>query len=305
MAAIPGSVTERVRFSNEGRIGTWLQAIPFLVLWVGFVLVPVVLLLVWSFWHETEFWMRPGFTLDAYRDFFSGVRFQVFLRTIRIAVITVLIILPFAYAFAFVMQRVLPVWERTIIFILLTAPFFTSFEARMFIWRSILGRTGLVNSLLVGSGLTSTPIDALLFTEGAVIFGLAVGYFPFMIFPILMSLGTIENQLIEASGDLGGSPWQTFREVILPLSFPGVMAGCIFVFVSVLGEAVISATPWWRLGDPAGPRHSRHAFRVPLPPRRRYVDRSHRPFAGAVLLLNRLLRGGRLLSMLSHERGEV
>ena len=64
------------------------------------------------------------------------------------------------------------------------------------------------------------------------VFGLAAGYFPFMVFPILMSLGTIENHLIEASGDLGGSPWQTFREVVLPLSFPGVMAGCIFVFVS-------------------------------------------------------------------------
>jgi ABC-type spermidine/putrescine transport system permease subunit I len=305
VAAIPGSVTERIRFSREGRIGTWLQAIPFLVLWVGFVLVPVVLLFVWSFWHETEFWMRPGFTLDAYRDFFSGVRFQVFIRTIRVAVITVLIILPFAYAFAFVMQRVLPLWERTVIFILLTAPFFTSFEARMFIWRSILGRTGLVNSLLVGSGLTSTPIDVLLFTEGAVIFGLAVGYYPFMIFPILMSLGTIENQLIEASGDLGGSPWQTFREVVLPLSFPGVMAGCIFVFVSILGEAVISqllgggSVTLLGLVIP----DTLFGFRYPLAAAMSTVLIALS--LGAVLLLNRLLRGGRLLSMLSHERGEV
>jgi spermidine/putrescine transport system permease protein len=200
---------------------------------------------------------------------------------------------------------VLPVWERTIIFILLTAPFFTSFEARMFIWRSILGRTGLVNSVLVGSGLSSTPIDALLFTEGAVIFGLAVGYFPFMIFPILMSLGTIENQLIEASGDLGGSPRQTFREVILPLSFPGVMAGCIFVFVSVLGEAVIpqllggGSVTLLGLVIP----DTLFGFRYPLAAAMSTVLIALS--LSAVLLLNRLLRGGRLLSMLSHERGEV
>lgn len=305
MATVPRGVDNRVRLSIPGQAGNWLQAVPFLVLWAGFVLVPVLLLLVWSFWRETEFWMEPAFTLDAYHSFFSGIRLQVFLRTVGFAVLTVLIILPFAYAFAFVMQRVLPLWERTLVFVLLTAPFFTSFEARMFIWRSILGRTGLVNSALTGSGLTSAPIEGLLFTDGAVIFGLAVGYFPFMIFPILMSLGTIENALFEASGDLGGSPWQTFREVVLPLSFPGVMAGCIFVFVSILGESVIPQL----LGGGSVTLLGRvipdtlFGFRYPLAAAMSTV--LILLSFGAVLVLNRLLGGGRLLSMLSHERSEV
>jgi ABC-type spermidine/putrescine transport system permease subunit I len=304
VAAIPGGVAINSRLDRESQAAKWLPAAPFILLWAIFVLAPIGLLFIWSFWHETEFWMRPGFTLEAYQNFFSGIRLQVFLRTLMFAALTVIIVLPIGYAFAFVMQRVLPTWERTLVFILLTAPFFTSFEARMFTWRSILGRTGLVNTALVGSGITDAPIDALLFSDGAVLFGLAVGYFPFMIFPILMSLATIDNALVEAGGDLGGSPWQVFRDLILPLSFPGVMAGCIFVFVSVLGETVVPQL----LGGGAVTLLGRvipdtlFGFRYPLAAAMSTILILFS--LGAVVLLNQLLGGSRLLSMLSHERQE-
>lgn len=288
---------------NRGS-GTWLQVAPFALFWGIFVVVPIGLLVMWSYWHEESFWMTPGFTLKAYATFFSGLRLQVLLRTVRVAVTATLIILAVAYPFAYVMERGLSPRGRLVMMILLTAPFFTSLEARTFIWRSILGRTGLINSALIALGLIRAPLDGLLFSEGAVLVGLLSGYFPFMVFPIWMSLSTIDKSLIEASGDLGGSPWHTFRDVVLPLTFPGVMAGCIFVFVSILGETVVPQL----LGGGAVTLLGRvipdtlYTFQYPLASAMSTVLLGLS--LGAVWLFNRFLRGERLFSMLSHDKGE-
>ena len=107
-------------------------------------------------------------------------------------------------------------------------------------WRSILGREGLINLLLTGLGITDHPLDWLLFSEFAIAVGSIGPYFPSMVWPLYISLSLIDDELIKASRDLGAGPLTTFRFVILPLALPGVAAGIIFTLVPLLGDNVVS-----------------------------------------------------------------
>jgi ABC-type spermidine/putrescine transport system permease subunit I len=122
---------------------------------------------------------------------------------------------------------------------LLTIPFFVGLASRTIVFRPVLGRNGAINTLLIDFGLTSQPVDALLFSEFSVHLGLLGPSFPTMILPIFLAMSLIDDDLIEASRDLGGSPWRVFIDVILPLSMPGVVAGIVFTFVPMLGETVV------------------------------------------------------------------
>jgi spermidine/putrescine transport system permease protein len=113
-------------------------------------------------------------------------------------------------------------------------PFWTSFLIRTYAWMFLLRDTGLVNTALARLHLISEPLP-LLFNAGAVVLGLIYGYLPFMVLPLYATLEKLEPALLDAAADLGAPPLATLRRVIVPLSKPGMMAGCVLVFIPCLG----------------------------------------------------------------------
>ena len=130
--------------------------------------------------------------------------------------------------------------RRTLLLLLVILPFWTSFLLRVYAWIAILKTNGLLNGLLISLGLISEPL-VVLQTDLAVYIGIAYTYLPFMVLPLYASLSKLDRTLLEASEDLGATPWISFVTVTLPLTIPGVIAGSLLVFVPAIGEFVIPA----------------------------------------------------------------
>ena len=204
------------------------------------ILGPLAITFVISFWVKTGFSMRPAFVFENYTAFFSGVRLQVLLRSLWVAVSATAIMLLIAYPIAYlVATRVRESLVRPVLF-LFAVPFLVNYVVRTFAWSDLLSRNGLVNRALMWSGLTEAPLDWLLYSDFAVYLGLVTAYMPFMVFPIWLSLSGIDHRLVEASWMLGEGPLATFHKVVLPLSLPGVIAAAIFGFVGAFGEVAVS-----------------------------------------------------------------
>jgi ABC-type spermidine/putrescine transport system permease subunit I len=213
--------------------------LPLLVI-AGLILGPLLLTLTVSVFEKKGFWVSPAFTLDSYRLFFTGVRLEVLERSSRVALLSTAIMLLIAYPIAYLVTlSVRPELTRAFLF-LFAVPFLVNYIVRTFAWADILSRTGFVNSVLLRIGLIDRPLDWLLFSDFAVYLGLVTAYMPFMIFPIWLSLSSIDRRLLEASWMLGEPPFATFRRLTLPLSLPGVFAAAIFGFVGSFGEVAVS-----------------------------------------------------------------
>jgi ABC-type spermidine/putrescine transport system permease subunit I len=218
-------------------LGRWaFPALP-IAFAVVFVVLPLALTVAVSFWTRVGLIVRPAFTFTSYAAFFAGARLLVlersFAASIEATALGLLLAYPIAYFLAF---KVSPRAARTVL-LLFTVPFLVNYIIRAFAWTWLLGRTGLVNALLMASGLTNEPLDWLLYSDVAVLIGLVTSYMPFMIFPLW--LAGIDRRLIQASWMLGAPPARTFLRVTLPLSLPGVFAAAIFAFVGCFGESAI------------------------------------------------------------------
>jgi len=141
------------------------------------------------------------------------------------------------YPVAFAIARAPGVWRQLLLFLVML-PFWTSFLIRVYAWIAILQPSGLVNRLLLAAGVIDAPLS-LLYNGFSVTLGLVYSYLPFMILPIYGSLARLDESLVEAAADLGARPRHAFAEIILPLSLPGVAAGCLLVFIPAVGEFVI------------------------------------------------------------------
>lgn len=221
------------------RLGRYaLLATPILFV-VAFLLVPLGLTLVVSFWERAGFTLRPALSFDAYITFFTGVRLLVLRNSLVLAALVTLIGLLLAYPIAyFLSTRVSPRVSQTCLF-LFAVPFVINPIIRNFSLAYLLGRTGPINQALIDSGVTESALDWLLFSDFAVLLGLVMSYMPFMIYPLWLSLAGIERRLVEASWLLGVTPRATFLCVTLPLSLPGVFAAGIFGFVGTFGESTV------------------------------------------------------------------
>jgi spermidine/putrescine transport system permease protein len=175
-----------------------------------------------------------GWNLEAYRKLGEPVVRDILLRSITLALITTVICLVLAYPFSYFIATRSPA-VRNIMLVFVMIPFWSNFLVRNYAWRVLLGNDGPVSQLTQGVGLGETSI---LFTQTAVVIGLVYGFLPFMILPLYAAIERIDLGLVEASRDLYASGWQTFRQVLLPLSMPGVIAGSILVFVPSLGAYV-------------------------------------------------------------------
>lgn len=216
---------------------TWI----FYSAWILLVVVPVVALAAWAFlgYQNYQFVFEPS--LKAISSVLDSGRYQVVLRTIRIAATITAIELAIALPFSLWLARgVSSPLRKALVLAALTVPFFLSISSRTIVWRAVLGNGGPINAVLMHYGLTSEPLDWLLFSEFAVHLGLIGPSFPTMVFPIYLAATLIDDEILEAAADVGANPFQTFRHIILPLILPGILAGIIFTFVPLLGETVVT-----------------------------------------------------------------
>ncbi|HEY3231921.1 MAG TPA: ABC transporter permease, partial [Roseiflexaceae bacterium] len=130
-----------------------------------------------------------------------------------------------------------PRW-RYLLYLAVLVPLWSSYLVRVFAWKTILGRNGILNGFLISTSVTDTPIDAFLYSDTAVFITFVHVWLPYMVLPVYTALERIPNSLLEASSDLGARGWRTFREVVWPLAFPGVMAGSVFVFSLTMGDFI-------------------------------------------------------------------
>lgn len=208
-------------------------------LWLtAFAVAPLIFLVIMSLWTSTMFGLSTTFTLGNYRSIVSGQAYLAVLwQTLLIAAATTVLALIISYPMAYFLSILRGRW-KTIGVILLFMPFWTSYLVRTFLWLPMLGRNGLVNQILLGLGVVSTPVDWLLYNEGTVVLGLVYVYSLYMTLPIYLSLDRLDPKLLEAAADLGAGPVRTLLRVMLPLSLPGILSGCIMVFLLACGAYV-------------------------------------------------------------------
>ena len=217
-----------------------LQILPLLSVLFLFLVAPVVIILAVSFWDYTEFSLIPDFVLTNYIEIFeSGVTYSTYLNTFKFAFLgwlfTVIIGFTLAYFLAFHVRTLR--WQ-IILFLICTIPFWTSNIIRMIAWIPVLGRNGLMNSLLLELGVISEPLEWLLYSDFAVILAFVHLYTLFMLVPIFNSMMRIDKSIIEAAQDMGANSLQILINVIIPLCLPGIAIGTIFVISLIMGDFI-------------------------------------------------------------------
>lgn len=217
-----------------------LQALPLAAVLAVFLLVPMITLIVVSFFDYDSVQIIPGFVLTNYRDvLFSATTWWTYLDTLKFTVlvwaITLFIGFWVAYFLTFVVQS--RAWQMTW-FLVCTVPFLTSNIIRMISWVPFLGRNGLLNSALLRIGMIHAPLEFLLFSNFAVVLAFVHLYTLFMVAPIFNTMVRIDRRLIEAATDAGCSAWRVIVEVIVPLCKPGIAIGSIFVVTLVMGDFI-------------------------------------------------------------------
>jgi spermidine/putrescine transport system permease protein len=189
-------------------------------------------------WYPHNYGRILGFADSMFEDF-DPVYISIFFRSLKIAALTVVATLLVCYPAAFCISRLSERWKNFCLF-LITLPFFTSLIVRLFIWVLILRQTGLVNGVLLGTGLIARPLE-LIYTDGAIILGMVYIFIPFMFMPVYASVEKLDWTLVRASLDLGAGPIRTFLRIILPLTAPGIAGGALIVFIPALGNFVVPA----------------------------------------------------------------
>ncbi|WP_447884382.1 spermidine/putrescine ABC transporter permease PotB [Serratia fonticola] len=173
------------------------------------------------------------FTLDNYTRLFDPLYGQVMLHSLNMAVIATLCCLLLGYPFAFILAR-LPQRVRPLLLFLLIVPFWTNSLIRIYGLKLFLSTRGYLNEFLMWAGIIDTPLR-IMYTSGAVVLGLVYILLPFMVMPLYSSLEKLDKSCLEAARDLGASKLQTFIRIIIPLTMPGIIAGCLLVLLPAMG----------------------------------------------------------------------
>jgi putative spermidine/putrescine transport system permease protein len=236
--SVVSTTKPRRRPFSLARIASQLQALPLWLILGFFLLLPILLLLIVSFWDYDFAGLYPDFLTLNYEDVLgSWVTWKTYLNTLKFAAIvwaiTLFVGFWIAYFLAFHVRK--PT-TQTVLFLICTVPFLTSNIIRMISWIPVLGRNGLVNSTLIQLGIVPEPIEWLLYSDFAVVLAMVHLYTLFMVTPIFNTLMRIDRSLIEAARDAGASAFQILWTVILPLAKPGMAIGTIFVVTLVMAD---------------------------------------------------------------------
>jgi putative spermidine/putrescine transport system permease protein len=242
----------RRKYRREPGFPVSILIAPATIWLVLFLFLPLISIFIFSFWKSSGHGMVPTFTLENYRAFFASEGFfdpnstdfltpSIFIRTLwttfrfTITVMVLCLILAYPLAYFLSMQVEEFKWQLSL-FLLAMVPFWTSYLIRAVAWLPMLGRRGLINEFLLDTGLVDEPVSFFLYSEFSYTTALVQLYVVLAVGPIFFSLSKIDRTLLEAARDMGATPFQIFREIIFPLSLPGIAIGMIFVFVMVMGE---------------------------------------------------------------------
>ncbi|HVK99524.1 MAG TPA: spermidine/putrescine ABC transporter permease PotB [Dongiaceae bacterium] len=208
----------------------WISIVPVnLWLWL-WVLVPTLMVLVVSFaTRDPAELIAWEFTLDNYARLADPLYLQVFLHSLWLAALTAALCLLLGFPFAWWLARLRP-GPRALALFLVVIPFWTNSLIRTYAIKLILSKEGLINTLLRSIGIIDAPLD-LLYSPFAVVFGLVYILFPFMVLPLYSNLEKLDHSLLEAARDLGAGRWQVLRQIVIPLTMPGIVAGTLIVFL--------------------------------------------------------------------------
>jgi spermidine/putrescine transport system permease protein len=221
---------------------------PTLLVMICALALPIVSLVVYSFWSQDYVTIDRTFTLKNYETFFDKsmygrLLFRSITMSATVTLATIVLAYPVAYFLAFRVKKNVMTW-----LILINLPFWTSYLLRVLAWKIMLGNNGVINSTLLDLGFIQGPLEFLLYSRFAVTLTLVHAWAAFAILPIYLSLSKIDPSLLEAAADLGENPIRTFLRVTLPLSMPGVLAAAIIEFIPIVGDYI---TPMM-VGGPKG-----------------------------------------------------
>ena len=175
--------------------------------------------------------------LDADAGWGQTLYVESYVLSVKYAFWTTVLCLFLGYPFAYFLARS-AAHLRPLLLLLVMLPFWTSFLLRVYAWKGLLADQGVINHILIFLGLTQEPIQ-MLYNDVSMLVGMTYVYLPFMVLPLYANLVKMDNRLLEASQDLGATPWETFWLITVPLSRSGIVAGSILVFIPCLGEFVI------------------------------------------------------------------
>ena len=215
----------------------WILLAPALSAVTLLLFVPLVFIVVYSFWLRSATGADlPGFHLDNWREALTDRFYRdILISTLRIAAITTLVCALMGYPAAYFIAR--SRGNKVILLLLLMLPFWISYIIRTMSWINILGVSGALNTLLMSVGIIGEPIN-MLYNETTVILGLVHFLLPFMVLNVFVSLDGIDTNLEDAANSLGATKWQSFIQVTLPLSLPGLAAGGLLCFVLGAGTYI-------------------------------------------------------------------
>lgn len=185
-------------------------------------------------------WARLQVTFDNYLFLFQDRYYAIiYLNSIKVAAISTVLCLLVGYPVAYFIARQKP-QIRNLLLVGIILPFWISFLLRVYAWIGLLNGHGVINNFLMWTGIIDQPLT-LIYNDFAVYLGIVYSYLPFMILPLYANLEKMNLDLLDAAADLGAKPWQVFVNVTLPLSKPGIIAGCMLVFIPAIGEFIIPA----------------------------------------------------------------
>ena len=208
-------------------------------LWMAvFVGVPVISILLFSFWKSGFAGLTPTYNVQNYVNLLKGGTFwSITVWTYEVVLMVLAGVILLSYPAAYAIWRILrdDRWKMAVL-LLCIVPFWTSYLTRTITWLPMFGREGVVNSVLILLGVVDQPIEILLYTPYSMMVGLWFLYIVFMIGPLYHSMTKIDADIMDAAAILGAPPLRTFVHVVIPLTKPGLMAGALFVVVLGLGE---------------------------------------------------------------------
>ncbi len=214
----------------------WLAA-PGLIWMALFFLVPLGMVFAISFASRGTYggivW---DFTAANYLDLLHPLYGKILAQSLWYATITTALCFLLGFPLAYVIARSPARWQPVFL-LLVMLPFWTNFLVRTYAWMILLRHDGLINRVLTTTGIADGPLE-LLYTPTAVVIGLVYGYLPFMVLPLYVAIERLDPLLVEAAWDLYASRWAVFTRIILPLTKPGIVGGCILVFVPSIGSFI-------------------------------------------------------------------
>jgi spermidine/putrescine transport system permease protein len=208
-------------------------ALPSAITMAALFFVPLLIILAYSLLTRGPYGgVTTPWTFESYQRVFDPLYGWILWRSVWIAAVSTALCLLLAFPLALFIAR--SGSRKTFLLNLVMLPFWTSFLIRTYAWMFLLRDTGLVNTVLQAVHAIHEPLP-LLFNNGAVILGLVYGYLPFMVLPLYATLEKMDQSLLQAAADLGATPWVALWRVVIPLSKPGAIAGCLLVFIPCLG----------------------------------------------------------------------